>query len=46
MSSLDKAGAELDAKRNKDAAERRARQQAASAFLFPLQKLKRLEGSE
>jgi hypothetical protein len=33
MSALDKAVAELDAKRSKDDAERRARQQAASAFL-------------
>ncbi len=33
MSALDKAVAELDAKRGKDDAERRARQQAASAFL-------------
>ena len=33
MSALDKAVSELDAKRSKDDAERRARQQAASAFL-------------
>jgi hypothetical protein len=33
MSALDKAVAELDAKRSKDDAERRARQQAASSFL-------------
>ena len=33
MSALDKAVAELDAKRSKDEAERRARQQAAAAFL-------------
>ena len=33
MSALDKAVAELDARRAKDDAERRARQQAASAFL-------------
>ena len=33
MSALDKAVAELDAKRNKDDAERRARQQAAGVFL-------------
>ena len=33
MSALDKAVAELDAKRAKDDAERRARQQAATAFL-------------
>jgi hypothetical protein len=33
MSALDKAVSELDAKRSKDAAERRARQQAASTFL-------------
>jgi hypothetical protein len=33
MSALDKAVAELDAKRSKDGAERRARQQAAVAFL-------------
>ena len=33
MSALDKAVAELDAKRSKDDAERRARQQAATAFL-------------
>ena len=33
MSALDKAVAELDAKRSKDDAERRARQQAASIFL-------------
>jgi len=33
MSALDKAVAELDAKRSKDDAERRARQQAASTFL-------------
>ena len=33
MSALDKAVAELDAKRSKDDAERRARQQAAAAFL-------------
>ena len=33
MSALDKAVAELDARRAKDGAERRARQQAASAFL-------------
>ena len=48
MSALDKAVAELDAKRSKDDAERRARQQAAGAFLkeffdadlAPSQKLK------
>ena len=48
MSALDKAVAELDAKRSKDDTERRARQQAASAFLkeffdadlAPSQKLK------
>ena len=33
MSALDKAVSELDAKRSKDDAERRARQQAASTFL-------------
>jgi hypothetical protein len=33
MSALDKAVAELDAKRSRDDAERRARQEAASAFL-------------
>ena len=33
MSALDKAVAELDAKRSKDDAERRARQQAATALL-------------
>jgi hypothetical protein len=33
MSALDKAVTELEAKRAKDSAERRARQQAASAFL-------------
>ena len=33
MSALDKAVLELDAKRSKDDAERRARQQAASTFL-------------
>ena len=33
MSALDKAVAELDAKRSKDDAERRSRQQAAAAFL-------------
>ena len=33
MSALDKAVAELDAKRSKDDAERRARQRAASTFL-------------
>ena len=33
MSALDKAVAELDAKRGKDDAERRARQEAATAFL-------------
>ena len=33
MSALDKAVAELDAKRSKEDAERRARQQAASVFL-------------
>ena len=33
MSALDKAVAELDAKRSKDDAERRARQQMATAFL-------------
>jgi hypothetical protein len=33
MSALDKAVSELDAKRSKDTAERRARQQAASVFL-------------
>jgi hypothetical protein len=33
MSALDKAVAELDAKRSKDDAERRARQDAATAFL-------------
>ena len=33
MSALDKAVAELDAKRSKDDTERRARQEAASAFL-------------
>jgi hypothetical protein len=33
MSALDKAVAELDAKRSKDDSERRARQQAAIAFL-------------
>ena len=33
MSALDKAVAELDLKRDKDAAERRTRQEAASAFL-------------
>ena len=33
MSALDKAVAELDAKRSRDDAERRARQEAATAFL-------------
>ena len=33
MSALDKAVAELDAKRSKDDAERRSRQQAATTFL-------------
>ena len=33
MSALDKAVADLDTKRHKDAADRRARQDAASAFL-------------
>ncbi|MBM3531233.1 MAG: hypothetical protein FJX62_24435 [Alphaproteobacteria bacterium] len=33
MSALDKAVAELEAKRSKDAAERRARREAAAAFL-------------
>ena len=33
MSALDKAVAELDAKRSRDEAERRARQEAATAFL-------------
>jgi len=33
MSALDKTVADLDAKRSKDGAERRARQQASTAFL-------------